>query len=108
MADISRRIHETDRDEDHEPETCPQCGEPFCDCEEPADSEPELAPNGKPKPALKLLGTDGNAFAILGAACRVMRRAGWSEAEIDEYTKAAMGGDYYHLWGVTEQYCEVS
>lgn len=34
------------------------------------------------KPELKLVGEDGNAFAILGKAARVARTAGWSQEEI--------------------------
>jgi hypothetical protein len=65
------------------------------------------APNGKPKPEVKLLGEDGNAFAVLGATRRAMRRAGWSDDEIGEYSKAATAGDYDHLLQVTMAYCEV-
>ncbi len=34
----------------------------------------------QPKPFLQLVGTDGNAFAILGAAIRAAKRAGWTVA----------------------------
>ncbi len=66
------------------------------------------APNGKPKPEIGLLGEDGNAFAILGAARKAMRRNGWSDEEIKQYTTEATAGDYDHLLQVTLQYCEVS
>lgn len=66
------------------------------------------APNGKPKPEIGLLGEDGNAFAILGAARKAMRRAGWTDAEIAEYTVEATAGGYDHLMQTTMAYCEVS
>ena len=30
------------------------------------------------KPTVKLIGTDGNAFSILGLAIRAAKKAGWS------------------------------
>ena len=54
-----------------------------------------------PRPYLKLVGTDGNAFSILGLALRAAKAAGWTEAQRDAYTQAAMSGDYDHLLAVT-------
>jgi hypothetical protein len=46
------------------------------------------------KPALKLVGEDGNAFAILGRARRVALRNGM---DWDSIQKEATSGDYDHL-----------
>jgi hypothetical protein len=40
----------------------------------------------KPKPRVKLIGRDGNAFAILGACRRALRRAGYTEDEVEAFT----------------------
>ncbi len=45
---------------------------------------------------LKLTGTDGNAFAILGKAQRVLRDAG-RNAEWKTFEAEATSGDYNHL-----------
>ena len=59
------------------------------------------------KPRLVLTGKDGNAFAILGAARKAARRAGWSNQQIDNYTSAATAGDYGNLLAITMQMFEV-
>ena len=59
------------------------------------------------KPKLKLSGMDGNAFMILGAATRAMKKAGLSEKYRDKYRIEATSGDYDHLLQVTMTYCEV-
>jgi len=67
-------------------------------------------PNGSTavkKPYLKLVGQDGNAFTILGLALRAAKAAGWTEAQRDAYTKAAMAGDYDHLLTVTQEHFDV-
>ena len=46
---------------------------------------------------VRLVGEDGNAFAILGRVCKAMRVAGISKDVIDEFTKEATAGDYQHL-----------
>ena len=55
-----------------------------------------------------LVGEDGNAFAILGAVKKAMRRGGVSQDVIDEYMAEAMSGDYDHLLATTMQYVEVN
>lgn len=54
-----------------------------------------------PNVTVRLLGEDGNAFAILGAVKRQMRRAKISQEEIDAYVAEATSGDYNHLLRVT-------
>ena len=55
-----------------------------------------------------LIGQDGNAFAILGAVTKAMRRAGLSQEERDLYTKEATSGDYNHLIATTMDWVEVN
>lgn len=40
---------------------------------------------------------DGNAFSILGAVSKAMRRARIPQAEVDEYFKEAASGTYDNL-----------
>lgn len=54
-----------------------------------------------PDVVVKLLGQDGNAFAILGNVQRALRRAKVPKEEIDAYVEEATAGDYDHLLQVT-------
>src|SRR5271157_5090877 len=66
----------------------------------------ELAPNGKAKVTVELVGLDSNAFSILGRCSKAMRRAGWTAAEIKEFQAEATNGDYNHLLATVLSYCE--
>lgn len=46
---------------------------------------------------VKLVGTDGNAFAVLGNVQRAMRKAKVSQEQISEFMTEATSGDYDHL-----------
>ena len=50
-----------------------------------------------PEITVKLVGEDGNAFAILGKCRMAMKRARCSQEEIDLFYKEATSGDYDHL-----------
>lgn len=65
----------------------------------------ELAPNGKEKVTVALVGQDGNAFAILARCSDAMERVGWSETEIKDFRREAMSGDYPHLLVTVMDYC---
>jgi hypothetical protein len=56
------------------------------------------------KPVLKIVGTDGNAFALLGKAGRVARQ---NNMDWDTISKEAMSGDYDHLLQTLMKYFEV-
>lgn len=58
----------------------------------------------KTKARMRLVGEDGNAFAIMGRACQAMSRAGVPKAERDEYVKEATAGDYDNLLRVTMEW----
>ena len=60
-------------------------------------AQTDKAPNGKDKVRVRLVGEDGNAFAILGRCAVAMRKAGWSENEIQEFNAECEKGDYQHL-----------
>jgi len=49
------------------------------------------------RPGLRLVGEDGNAFAILARAHRAARRAGMSEDQWKAIMAEATSGDYDHL-----------
>jgi hypothetical protein len=57
---------------------------------------------------VKLTGNDGNAFAIMGAVAKGLRKAGANEVEIKEYQKESMSGDYNHLLRTAMEWVEVS
>ncbi len=58
----------------------------------------------KEKPRVRLVGQDGNAFAILGRVRRALLDAGASEEYVERYTREATSGDYNHLLAVTMEY----
>jgi len=60
-----------------------------------------------PKTVLKILGRDGNAFAILGAAQAAAKKAGWTPDEIKAVLDDAMSGDYDHLLVVMSENFDV-
>lgn len=57
---------------------------------------------------VKLSGTDGNAYAIMGKVQGALRKHGVDKADIDEYLKESMSGDYNHLLATACKYVEVS
>lgn len=50
-----------------------------------------------PEIVVTLLGEDGNAFAIMGAVKKALRRNGVSDEEIAQYSTESMSGDYNNL-----------
>jgi len=50
-----------------------------------------------PNISVKLVGQDGNAFAILGRVGEALKRGGVSKEERDLFFKQATVGDYNHL-----------
>jgi hypothetical protein len=64
-------------------------------------------PDGLIRPTVELIGRDGNAFAILGATTKALRRAGNAPEVIEAYKAQATSGDYDHLLAVTMAFAEV-
>lgn len=50
-----------------------------------------------PEIEVELVGNDGNAFAIMGAVSKALKRAKVSEAEVNQYMAESMSGDYDNL-----------
>ena len=50
-----------------------------------------------PEITVRLIGQDGNAFAILGRVQKALRLAKVDKVEIDEFMADATDGDYNHL-----------
>jgi hypothetical protein len=50
-----------------------------------------------PEIEVSLIGRDGNAFAIMGAVEKALRKGGISQDEISTYLKESMSGDYDNL-----------
>ena len=48
-------------------------------------------------PIVKLTGTDGNAYAIMGACLKAARQACWSAEQVKLVLDDMMAGDYDHL-----------
>ncbi len=61
-----------------------------------------------PNVHVRLVGTDGNAFAVLGAVSRALRRAGVAKEERDAFFAEATSGDYDHLLATVRRWVEVS
>ena len=61
-----------------------------------------------PKVRVKLVGADGNAFAILGRVTGAMRKAGCTLEEIKAFQAEATSGDYDHLLQTVMQTVETS
>jgi hypothetical protein len=62
----------------------------------------------KIKPTVKLIDTDGNAFAIMGRVRSALLKAGADKEYVDKYLKEAMFGDYDNLLCVTMDYVHVT
>ena len=59
------------------------------------------------KPELKLIGEDGNVFAIIGKAVRVAKKEGWTEDEIKKFTAEMTSGDYDNALRVVQEHFDV-
>ena len=61
-----------------------------------------------PEVVVRLTGTDGNAFAILGAVTRALARAGVAKAERDAFLAEATSGTYDNLLATAMRWVTVS
>ena len=59
------------------------------------------------KPVVKLVGTDGNAMALVGKARNALQRAGWKQKQLSAFITEALSGDYDHVLQTIMKYCEV-
>lgn len=94
-------------------DTCPDCGNDydFCICDKDNEDfyyEQKVLRGVKyPHITVKLLGNDGNAFAILGNVSKAMKKANVDKEEIDTFMTEAMSGDYNHLLQTVMRYVNV-
>jgi len=55
---------------------------------------------------VRLVGEDGNAFAIIGKVSQALKRGGHPEL-VKEFQNEAMSGDYDHLLQTAMEYVDV-
>ncbi len=60
-----------------------------------------------PKPKVRLIGTDGNAFSVIGNTANALRKAGWTSDQVKAFQKEAMSGDYNHVLCTCMKYADV-
>ena len=58
------------------------------------------------KPQMRLLGEDGNIFAILGRASRLLNRAGMKAQSEEMFRRVTACGDYYEALNIISEYVE--
>lgn len=56
---------------------------------------------------VELVGSDGNAFALIGKVSKALKRGGHRDL-VDEFQKDAMSGDYDHVLQTCMKYVHVS
>lgn len=78
---------------DPQPAVIEQVEEP----EEESAQPPALKHFGHVKPPIKMVGEDGNAWAIIARAREAAKQAGWTREEIVAFTEEAKSDDYDHL-----------
>lgn len=61
-----------------------------------------------PQIEVELTGQDGNAFAIMGAVQKALRRHGVPAEEIAKYQEESMSGDYDNLLQTAMRWVNVS
>ena len=59
------------------------------------------------KVQVRLVGEDGNAFAIIGRVQGALRKAGYSAGQRSAFVADAMTGDYDHLLAVVARWVDV-
>jgi hypothetical protein len=61
-----------------------------------------------PEICVRLTGTDGNAYAVLGKVSQALTRASVPQEEIEAFRAEAMSGDYDHLLQTAMRWVTVS
>lgn len=56
---------------------------------------------------VKLIGTDGNSFALLGLCVRAGRKAKYTNDQIKAFREDATAGDYDHLLSTCSEWFDV-
>jgi hypothetical protein len=60
-----------------------------------------------PKYQVQVKLSDGNAYAIMGAVQKALKKAGASKEELDRYFTDSTAGDYNNLLRVAMEWVEV-
>ncbi len=60
-----------------------------------------------PEVRVHLVGTDGNAYALLAAVGKAMREAGIPQVVLDDFYKRATAGDYSQMMATVQQWVVV-
>lgn len=61
-----------------------------------------------PNIEVQLTGEDGNAFAVIGAVMKALKRNKVPKDEQDKFMNEAMSGDYNHVLQTCMKYVEVA
>jgi hypothetical protein len=59
------------------------------------------------RPAVKLIGNDGNAFVVMGRVSAALRNEGADNEFIDKYINESESGDYDNLLRVAMEYADI-
>lgn len=73
----------------------------------PTHPTPEEMGVKYPHITVQLVGTDGNAFAVMGAIGKALKRAKCTQEQVDEFYTEARSGDYDHLLQTCMKYVNV-
>jgi hypothetical protein len=73
----------------------------------PEEEDHRMTPK-YPDVVVQLIGTDGNAYALLGQVNRALRQAGVSQAERDAFRQEATQGNYDQLLGTIMRWVDVT
>ena len=58
------------------------------------------------RPKMKLVGEDGNIFAILGRASRLLRHSGQADKAEEMYERVTSSHNYYEALNIISEYVE--
>jgi len=61
-----------------------------------------------PEIGVRLIGTDGNAFAVMGAVSTALKKAGVPNEEISKFRMECMSGDYDNLLQTCMKWVDVN
>ena len=61
-----------------------------------------------PEIKVRLTGTDGNAFAVMGKVATALKKAKVTKEAVDTFYKEATSGDYYNLLATCAKWVVVS
>ena len=79
---------------------------------DPLEPDDGAQPRGNapkyPAAKVRLVGKDGNAFAILGRAKRALQEAGAPREELAAFLREAAAGDYDRLLGTVLRWVKVA